>query len=141
MNKTVAIPVDENGVLERHFGQTRLFDIYQILDNSVVKKETLTPPPHAPGVLPKWLVTNNVTDVLVFTMGERANKILEHFDIRVFLGAPVINSDEIVQGFIADTIEFSAELCHQHHEHHHEHNHQHHHGQNHGHNAKNLPEN
>ena len=63
-------------------------------------------------------------------MGERANKILTHFDINVFLGSPEIEADDLIQGYINGTIEFNAELCQHNHEHH-EHNHQHQH--NHGH--------
>ncbi len=122
MNKKVAIPINENEVLEGHFGQTRLFAIYLVKDGKIESKETLTPPPHAPGVLPKWLRENEVTDVLVNSMGERASKILSHFNVNVMLGAPVLTSDEIVQGFIDNTIEFTNELClHEHHHHHHHH--------------------
>lgn len=131
MNKKVAIPVNESGVLESHFGQARLFIVYQIKDDKIESKETLTPPPHAPGVLPKWLNENSISDVLVFTMGDRAHKILEHFNVNVFLGSPVIDADKLVQGFLNNSIEFSAELCHHHHDHEHEHEHNHDHGHHH----------
>ncbi len=125
MNAKIAIPVNENGIIESHFGQTRLFAIYTLKNSKVELKEILTPPPHAPGVLPKWLISNNVTDVLVNSMGERANIILKHFNVNVQSGAPVIMCDELVQGFIDNTIEFSNELCLHEHEPHHHHNHEH----------------
>jgi predicted Fe-Mo cluster-binding NifX family protein len=137
MDKKVAVPINEDGVLESHFGQTRLFAIYTIKDNKVETKENMTPPPHAPGVLPKWLATNDVTDVLVNSMGERASKILAHFNVNVMLGAPVIAADELVNGFLNNTIEFTNELClhdhHHHHHHNHEHGHKHHHKHEHQH--------
>lgn len=131
MNAKVAVPINEDGVLESHFGQTRLFAIYVVNDNEIESKESLTPPPHAPGVLPKWLRENEVTDVLVNSMGERASKILSHFNVNVMLGAPVLPADELVRGFLDNSIEFTNELCL--HEHHHHHHHEHGHGHNHGH--------
>ncbi len=132
MEKKIAIPVKENGILESHFGHTRLFVIYQIKDDKIESKEILTPPPHGPGVLPKWLREKEVTDVIVFTMGARASKILDHFNIKVHLGAPEISTDELVKGFLENSIEFSADLCH--HDHHHEHHYeQHHNNQHHNH--------
>lgn len=140
MNAKVAVPIVENGVLESHFGQTRLFAIYMVKDSKIESKETLTPPPHAPGVLPKWLRENEVTDVLVNSMGERASKILSHFNVNVMLGAPVLTADELVQGYIDNTIEFTNELClHEHHQHHHHHEHGHNHGNEHEHKHEHAP--
>jgi len=134
MNAKIAIPINENGVLESHFGQTRLFAIYEVKDSKIESKNTLTPPPHAPGILPKWLRENEVTDVLVNSMGERASKILNHFNVKVMLGAPVLTADELVDGYLNNTIEFTNELClHEHHHHHHNHEHGHHHEHEHNH--------
>lgn len=128
MNKKIAIPVNENGLLEGHFGHTRLFAIYNVSEGKTGAKSIETPPPHAPGVLPKWLHEKEVTDVIAGSMGERAQKILKHFNIQVHLGAPELPADDLSKGFLDNTIEFSDELCrHEHHEHHHEHHHAHHH--------------
>jgi len=74
MIRKIAIPINENEMLEGHFGQTRKFAIYQVENDKITAKEMLTPPPHAPGVLPKWINENGITELLASTMGERAKK-------------------------------------------------------------------
>ncbi len=130
MERKIAIPVDENGILEGHFGHCRKFAFYTLANNNIVSEEFITPPPHEPGVLPKWLVKNNVTDLLASGMGERAQKILTHFNLNVFLGSPKIKADELVKNFITGGIVFNPETC-NHHEHEHEHEHKHYHHHNH----------
>ncbi|MGD8411494.1 MAG: NifB/NifX family molybdenum-iron cluster-binding protein, partial [Desulfobacterales bacterium] len=49
-----AIPL-ANGKLTAHFGHCQEFAIVEVEDNQILKKETLVPPPHEPGVLPSWL--------------------------------------------------------------------------------------
>ncbi|PIF02073.1 MAG: ATPase [Draconibacterium sp.] len=118
MSKKVAIPINEHGELEGHFGHTRSFALYSIVDNAITNKEILTPPPHAPGVSPKWLNKNGVTDILASTMGERAKKILDHFEISVHLGTPLLNADDVIKSYLADELVFNEELCKHHHHHH-----------------------
>ncbi len=130
MNGKVAIPVNENEMLESHFGQTRLFAVYQVEDDKITAKELLTPPPHAPGVLPKWINENGVSELLASTMGERAKKILDHFNVNVHLGTPALPADELMEKYLAGKLEFDGQLCahhHHDHEHEHEHHHEHHH--------------
>ena len=133
MIKKVAIPINENEVLEGHFGQTRSFAIYQIVDGIITTKEKLTPPPHAPGVLPKWINQNGVTELLASTMGERAKKILDYFNVEVHLGTPALPADELMEKYLAGKLEFNDQLCDHHHHHDHEHEHEHHHHHDHGH--------
>ena len=131
MDEKIAIPVNENEMLEGHFGQTKAFAIYNIENNKISAKEVLTPPPHAPGVLPKWINSNGVTDLLASTMGERAKKILDYFNVEVHLGTPTMAADEIVEKFLAGKLEFDPKLCDHHHHHNHEHSHENHHNHNH----------
>ena len=128
MNKKIAIPINENEILESHFGQTRAFVFYSVANNYITNKEILTPPPHAPGVLPKWIHQNGVTVLLASTMGERAKKILDYFNVDVQLGTPALLADVLIERFLAGKLDFDPHLCdhHSHHDHNHEHhNHKH----------------
>ena len=128
MDKKIAIPINENEMLEGHFGQTKAFAIYSVENDKISGKTILTPPPHAPGVLPKWINENGVNILLVSTMGERARKILDYFNIEVFLGAPTLHADILVENFLTNKLVFDPHLCdHHNHEHHHSHNHSHNH--------------
>lgn len=49
-----AIPLAE-GKLTAHFGHCQEFAIIEVENNQIKNKEILIPPPHEPGVLPRWL--------------------------------------------------------------------------------------
>lgn len=111
MTKKIAVPVDENGVLDGHFGHSKYFAFIKTEGKKIVSEEIATPPPHEPGVLPKWLADSGVTDVLSGGMGQKAIQILNHNNVNVFVGAPQITAQELTVGFLEETISFSANYC------------------------------
>lgn len=140
MNKKIAIPVDGNGILDAHFGHCMFFEIFETADKKIVNQAKLTPPPHEPGVLPKWLVNEGVTDVITGGIGDKAIKILNHFQVNVHKGAPTLYSNSLVESFLDETLELSANNCnhdHHHNDHHHNHHHDHHHDHHHQNRLKN----
>ena len=126
MDIKIVVLVNENETLEGHFGQTKAFAFYTIDNDKIISKEVVTPPPHAPGVLPKWIHQNGATHLLASTMGERAKKILDYFNVEVHLGTPPMAADEIIERFLAGKLEFDPKLCDHHHHHEHTHDHSHH---------------
>ena len=52
---------------------------FNSIENQIISHKKLIPPPHEPGILPKWIAQNGVTDVIVGGVGDRAIKILQHF--------------------------------------------------------------
>lgn len=111
MQKKVAVPVDNNEILDGHFGHCKFFAILQIEENVIKSQENVTPPPHEPGVLPKWLAEKGVTDVIAGGMGNRAIQIFNEHNVNVFVGAPKLNAKSLVEGFINNSIEFNANYC------------------------------
>nr|WP_320000433.1 NifB/NifX family molybdenum-iron cluster-binding protein [uncultured Draconibacterium sp.] len=111
MNKKIAVPVDESGILDGHFGHCKYFALLDVEDTTIVNEERLTPPPHEPGVLPKWLAEKGVTDVLAGGMGHKAIQIFNYNNVNVFVGAPQLSAGELVQGYLNETIEFTANYC------------------------------
>lgn len=111
MDKKFGVPVDENGVLDAHFGHCKLFALLEIKGDKIIAEEMVTPPPHEPGVIPKFLADKKVTDVLAGGMGQKAIQIFNYNEINVFVGAPKIAAKELVKGFLDGKIEFSANYC------------------------------
>jgi len=111
MTKKIAIPVTEQGILNAHFGHSNFFELVDVEENCIVSHENMIPPPHQPGVLPKWLAEKGVTDVLAGGMGERALKILKYNNINVFIGAPKLEFKKLVEGFLSNSIEFNPTKC------------------------------
>jgi len=107
----IAIPVDENGVLDAHFGHCKFFAVLTAEDKNIVEEEKLTPPPHEPGLLPKWLAEKGINVVLAGGMGNKAIQIFNYNEVDVHVGAPKKSAREIVQGFLDNTIEFSGNYC------------------------------
>lgn len=111
MKKKIAVPVNNEGVLDGHFGHCKFFAVFETSEGSVLTENKLTPPPHEPGVLPKWLAEQGVTDVLAGGMGNRAIQIFNHNNVNVFVGAPQLKATDLVNGFLTNSIQFTANYC------------------------------
>lgn len=124
IDKKIAVPVDENGDLAGHFGHSKLFVLVNVKGGKIASTQKLTPPPHKPGAIPKWLIENEITDVIVRGMGEKAQLILEKKQIQCFVGAPSLPWFQIVESYLNNTLTTSGKQCHHgEHEHHHDCNH------------------
>jgi predicted Fe-Mo cluster-binding NifX family protein len=111
MIKTIAIPVNEQGILDAHFGHCKFFMLIRIKDKEILSQEKVIPPPHEPGVLPRWLAEQGATDVIAGGMGQRAIQIFNQQGVNVFVGAPQRSAEELVDGFVNETISFAANYC------------------------------
>jgi len=78
----IAMPV-QGGKLSQHFGHSEQFSLFEIEDQSIRGREDVTPPPHEPGLLPRWLKEHGVTLVIAGGMGHRAQMIFEQAGIQV----------------------------------------------------------
>ena len=70
-----AIPTAE-GKLTAHFGHSQEFVLLHVEENRITKKEVLTPPPHEPGVLPRWLHDLGTDVIIAGGMGQRAARVV-----------------------------------------------------------------
>lgn len=108
--KKIAIPVTQ-GKLARHFGHCEEFHLFEINNSEIIGEEALTPPPHQPGTIPKWVHQQGTTDVIAGGMGQRAIDIFNQLGINVFVGAPTVDSRKIVEDFLKGELETQANLC------------------------------
>lgn len=111
MKKKIAVPCDYTGILDAHFGHCKFFDLFEIEGEIIISEEKVVPPPHEPGVLPKWLAEKGATDILAGGMGKRAIQIFNNHGVNVFVGAPQIKSRKLVEGYLDKSIDFSANYC------------------------------
>ena len=93
-----AVPLLD-GILCEHFGHCEEFAFIEAdpQTKKITKTEQKTPPPHEPGVLPKWLMENSVNVAIVGGMGMRAQQLLREQGVRVIIGAPSAAPDILVQ--------------------------------------------
>jgi predicted Fe-Mo cluster-binding NifX family protein len=105
-----AIPL-ANGKLTAHFGHCQEFALVEVNDNQILKKETLVPPPHEPGVLPSWLHQLGTDVVIAGGMGQRAIGLFGEKGIKVVTGAPSLEPEELVNSYLNQTLQTGANVC------------------------------
>lgn len=108
----IAIPT-ANGKLCMHFGHCEVFSIFTVdeKNKTVLAREHLTPPPHEPGVLPRWLGEQNVNVIIAGGMGQRAQQLFAQNDIQVVVGAPDATPEELVNAWMNGTLVSGANAC------------------------------
>ena len=90
MNKIIfAIPLAE-GRLCSHFGHCEQFALIETENGQIQGKSMHTPPPHEPGVLPKWLHEMGANVIIAGGMGSRAQGLFNENGIKVVTGAQQI---------------------------------------------------
>ena len=105
-----AIPLAE-GKLTAHFGHCQEFAIVEVEDNQIKNKETLVPPPHEPGVLPRWLHDLGTNVIIAGGMGARALDLFAQNDINVIVGAPTLTPEELIKQYLDETLVAGANVC------------------------------
>ena len=105
-----AIPVAE-GKLTAHFGHCKEFALVDVKDNQITSKVTLEPPPHEPGVLPRWLHQLGANVIIAGGMGQRAISLFAENNIEVIVGAPVLAPEVLVQGYLENTLATGGNVC------------------------------
>jgi predicted DNA-binding protein (UPF0251 family)/predicted Fe-Mo cluster-binding NifX family protein len=101
--KIIAFPTSDKVTIDSHFGRAKYFGIYTVENNEITAIDVLSPPPHAPGVIPNFLKSHAVDVVITTNMGHKA---IEHFDteqIDIILGAKGridVNLNEYLAGFL-----------------------------------------
>ena len=106
----IALPVYE-GKLCMHFGHSEAFEVFEVDDHAIIGKSSLTPPAHAPGVIPQFLKENGVDVIIAGGMGSRAQGFFEEFGIRVVVGASSISPQEVVKQYLEGSLQTGNNVC------------------------------
>lgn len=106
----VAVPVAD-GVLCNHFGHCDKFAVMQVQDGKVGAMELLVPPPHEPGVLPRWLGELGVNVIIAGGMGQSALSLFTEQGIKVITGAPNLAPETLVQQYMAGSLVTGPNVC------------------------------
>jgi len=108
----IAIPVT-GGRLSLHFGHCEEFVIFDVdLDGkTITAQQSLTPPAHEPGALPKWLSDLQVDLIIAGGMGRRAQQLFEQNNINVIVGAMDNNPQELIEQYIDNRLQSGQNIC------------------------------
>ena len=105
-----AIPIAD-GKLTAHFGHCKEFAMVEVEDQKILSTEMLDPPPHEPGVLPRWLKEQGTTIVIAGGMGQRAIQLFQQAGVEVFVGAPVDEPENLVKSYLNQTLVTGGNVC------------------------------
>jgi len=106
-----AVPTYQ-GKLCAHFGHCEAFAIIDTDNNGNIIKEVFeNPPPHEPGVLPKWLSEKGVNCVIAGGMGSRAQQLFTQQGVKVVTGAQGEYPRDVVEQYLKGTLQIGANTC------------------------------
>lgn len=107
-----AVPT-ANGKLCAHFGHCENFSLIEVDSETrkIIKNTLVEPPPHEPGLLPRWLAERNVTTIIAGGMGQRAQNLFKEKTIAVVTGAHPDTPENLVESYLAGTMKTGANTC------------------------------
>jgi len=108
----IAIPCAEKQLCA-HFGHCEEFALVTVDREKGTIGDTAweTPPPHEPGLLPRWLGEKDVNLVIAGGMGMRAQQLFVDRGIKVVTGAPVGSPEALIRSWLDDSLKTGANLC------------------------------
>lgn len=105
-----AIPIAD-GKLTAHFGHCKEFAMVEVENQKILSTEMLDPPPHEPGVLPRWVKEQGATIVIAGGMGQRAIQLFQQTGVEVLVGAPVEEPENLVKSYLNQTLVTGGNVC------------------------------
>jgi len=108
----IAIPM-AGGKLCMHFGHCEQFALVDVdVDKKEIKStEYVTPPPHEPGLYPKWLSEKGAHFIIAGGMGQRAQQFFNEYNIKVITGAPAESPEKVAEAFLNNSLVVGANVC------------------------------
>jgi predicted Fe-Mo cluster-binding NifX family protein len=108
----IAIPL-AGGKLSMHFGHCELFALVDVdpAEKQILKREDVEPPPHEPGLLPKWLAERGANVIIAGGMGQRAQGLFAEYGILVIIGAAADTPERLVGDYLAGTLQSGENVC------------------------------
>ncbi|OFZ23413.1 MAG: ATPase [Bdellovibrionales bacterium RIFOXYA1_FULL_36_14] len=108
----IAVPV-ANKELCNHFGHCEVFSFFDVDEKSkkIITRNDITPPPHEPGILPKWIGGQGANLVLAGGMGQRAQELFKENGVKVVVGVSESNPEKAVLDFLNNKLTTGANVC------------------------------
>ena len=106
----ICVPTHD-GMLTVHFGHAEVMALFTVQDGKIVGRQDLTPPAHAPGVLPKWLGEQGANVIIAGGMGSRAQDLFRENGVAVISGAPAIEARLVVEQYLSGELVTGDNVC------------------------------
>lgn len=111
----IAIPL-AGGCLADHFGHCEQFALIDANPDTkaILQITRVTPPPHEPGLLPRWLHEQGVQVIIAGGMGQRALSLFAENGITVRSGLPGRTAEESAKAFLEGGLSSGPAACERH---------------------------
>jgi predicted Fe-Mo cluster-binding NifX family protein len=108
----IAVPTAQ-GKLCMHFGHCEEFLVADVDEESksIGATELAVPPPHEPGILPRWLHEKGVNIIIAGGMGMRAQQFFHQFGMQVVVGAPAGDPQKVILDWIMGKLVTGGNAC------------------------------
>ncbi len=106
----IAIPV-VGGAISEHFGHSEKFEVYTVKDGKIEGSEDLVPPPHEPGVIPKWLNGIGANVIITGGIGRKAVELFNSYGITVVSGVSAMTAREAAEKYVEGNLDSTGETC------------------------------
>jgi ATP-binding protein involved in chromosome partitioning len=108
----IAVPL-ANGRLAAHFGHCEAFALIDADPETGMlgATDTRTPPPHEPGLLPRWLHEQGADVIIAGGMGRRAQTLFQEQGIAVHIGASAETPEALARAFLDNTLQTGPNIC------------------------------
>ncbi|OGV35976.1 MAG: chromosome partitioning protein ParA [Lentisphaerae bacterium GWF2_45_14] len=96
-----------------HFGHCEEFALIDVDSTAkkILKTEYVVPPPHEPGLLPKWLHEKGANVIVAGGMGQRAQNLFAENNIIVVTGAIGEAPEDIALAYLNKTLQTGSNTC------------------------------
>lgn len=103
----------EGPMVTGHFGHCENFNIFEVENNKIIKKDSIPNPGHKPGFLPNFLNDMGVNVIISGGMGAGAVEIFNEKNIEVITGAQG-NAEAVVNSYLEGKLVSTGSICHEH---------------------------
>ena len=111
-NMKIAIPLVA-GRLSEHFGHCEQFALIEADPGSkhILNQTRVVPPPHEPGLLPRWLQQQGVQVIIAGGMGRRALDLFVQNGIAVHAGTTGATPEDLAQAWLSGALGDATPTC------------------------------
>lgn len=108
----IAIPITNNKI-STHFGHCEVFSFFDVdtNDKTITEKKDITPPPHEPSILPKWISEQRVDIVLAKGVGQRAQTLFDQNGIKIVPGVAETDPEKAVLEYLNGILKTETNAC------------------------------
>lgn len=106
--KKVVLPIDNNK-LSAEFEHCLEFIIFSIEDKCIVKKDRVSYH-FKSGLLPYWLASKGVTDIITRGINTDSINQFNQFKINVFVGVDLFDPEKLIEEYLNETLETNSAL-------------------------------